>query len=160
MEALFGLLVESLVGFRGQGWSLLGAWVSWAQCTLAPCLLDVATLRCGLVLQLTRQSLGVLGGLYVDACHPGVRVFLELFGLSCDAASRLCVPITCLWPVFGQGVCLSCVLGVRCTPLGFICMVFGSGFPYKLDHVFSCKLNTMTSSSPACSQKKCRGTVS
>jgi hypothetical protein len=96
--------------------------------------------------------LGVLGGLYVDACHPGVRVFLELFGLSCDAASRLCVPITCLWPVFGQGVCLSCVLGVRCTPLGFICMVFGSGFPYKLDHNFSRKLNTLKGSSPAFSK--------
>jgi hypothetical protein len=32
-------------------------------------------------------------------------------------------------------------------------MVFGSDFPYKLDHVFPRKLNTMTSSSPACSQK-------
>jgi hypothetical protein len=31
-------------------------------------------------------------------------------------------------------------------------MVFGSGFPHKLDHVFS--LNIMTSSSPACSRKK------
>jgi hypothetical protein len=33
-------------------------------------------------------------------------------------------------------------------------MVFGSGFLHKLDHVFSRKLNTMTSSSLACSGKK------
>jgi hypothetical protein len=32
-------------------------------------------------------------------------------------------------------------------------MVFGSGFPYKQDHVVSLTLNTMTRSSSACSQK-------
>jgi hypothetical protein len=38
-------------------------------------LLDNDFLQFGQVLQLTRR---LLGGLYVDACHPGVRVCFEL----------------------------------------------------------------------------------
>jgi hypothetical protein len=129
MEALSGLLVESLVGFRCQGWSLLGAWASWAQCTLASRLLDDAILRCGLVLQLTCQSLGVFGGLYVDACHPGVRVFFELFCLSCDAALRLCVPITrllgrCLGKVCAYRVFWVCVVRLLALFVWFLGPVF------------------------------------
>jgi hypothetical protein len=84
-------------------------------------------------------------------CHLGARVCSELL-FSVVTLSRR--PVFCSypsWPEVRQGVC---ALGVRCLPVGFICMIFRSGFPYKRDHIFSRKLNTMTSSSPACLQKK------
>jgi hypothetical protein len=83
-------------------------------------------------------------------CHPGARVCSELLSSVVTQSRRPVFSSCASWPVVRQGVG---ALGVRYLPVGFICMVFRSGFPYKLDHVFSRKLNTMTSSSPACSQK-------
>jgi hypothetical protein len=57
---------------------------------------------------------------------------------SCEAVSMPCVPIVRLfWPVIRQGMCLSCASGVCCTPYRFMCIVFGSDFPYN-DEQLSC----------------------
>jgi hypothetical protein len=69
--------------------------------------LDDAILSSGKVMSFTHRILiGAMRGLYVDVCHIGVKVFVELFCFSCDAVlEALCPDCAPSWPVVGQGVC-------------------------------------------------------
>jgi hypothetical protein len=73
-------------------------------------LLDDAILRVWPGPAVHSPTLGTLSGLYVDVCHPGVRVCFELFCLSCDAVSRPCVPIVRLigWRFGKAYACIVC----------------------------------------------------
>jgi hypothetical protein len=53
----------------------------------------------------------------------------------------LCPDLSPFWQGFWQGKSLLCAfVVVRCKLNCIICMVFGSGFPHKLDHLLSIHL--------------------
>jgi hypothetical protein len=88
--------------------------------------LDDASLQSGQVLQLTRR---LLGGLYVDACHLGVRVCFELLRQLLRGFDR--APS---WPVIGKA-CACRVLRVCVVHRMVLCVWFFGPFFNKLDHV-------------------------
>jgi hypothetical protein len=90
----------------------------------------------------------------IGSCNPSADFFWHYDGLHVDAfilELGSCAPVVTRSLGFvsrsraflagGLGeVCVLAVcvcVGVRCTSKGIMCMVFGSGFPHELDHIFS-----------------------